>query len=162
MPSNKNITEFDLPPHKLVLRKFTPQVGGYWATKLQARVGTSFNNAKEGQAKIAQFMTASREDWEDLYNDCLANVFVKFPAGNEPILRAGEPTVDLDNAQVLVVMMQSFMFSMMDFFTVGETAESKAVTLNEIQSMNEYVNSSISPSPMDTGNNTSYGTEHTP
>lgn len=162
MPSNKNTMEFELPPHTLILRKFTPQVGGYWATKLQARVGTSFQNAEEGQAKIAQFMTASREDWEDLYNDCLSNVFVKFPAGNEPILRAGTPTIDLDNAKMLVVMMQSFMFSMMDFFTVGGTEESKAATLNEIKSMNEFANLSTSPSSTDTGSNTSFGTEHTP
>jgi len=152
------IKELQLNDKIYTIKKFTPVVACFWATKLfGAMLGSSDSDFL---SNLQTFVNMDFEQFKKIQKDCLSKVFYRLESGNHCIINQDGFINDLSLSapQVLTLTVLSFVHSMSDFFvadqlqTLGEqVAEYFPIAGQEISSM--------PPSEQNTGDSSSYGTE---
>ncbi len=101
------------------IKKFTPDIACYWATRLFGELMAKANGFSLDKLPelIQGFTQMDRKDYALYQRDCLSFVAVKFESGWHSLLSAeGHITKpDMKNPDILALMLHSFMFSMSDF-----------------------------------------------
>lgn len=112
--------EIDIKGKTFKIKKFTPQIACYWATRLFGDLIAKVNgfSMEKLPELIQEFTHMPRRDYEDFQRDCLRFVYVKFDSGWAPLVNSdGFFTVpEIDSPTVLQLMLHSFLFSIVDFF----------------------------------------------
>lgn len=103
------------------VRKFTPEVGCYWAARLFGDLMGSASGkgfSMQNLPKIIQdFTRMPRQDFALFQRDCLSFVRVKFDSGMHDLVDPDGflTLVDISSPAVFQLTIHSFMFSMTDF-----------------------------------------------
>lgn len=154
-----------------LIKKFTPEVGCYWATRLTGDIvslmGTSTGSIQSRLPQmIKDFTRMERKDFVLFQRDCLSFVAVKF--GNEfhALINSDgfftQP--DLSGPVAFQLTLHSFMFTIVDFLDQSLLDDLLGALPGEGSPTTKTgsENSSLPPSDSNTGSTTTCGTENTP
>lgn len=111
----QEITIYD---RAFTIKKFTPETGCYWATKLLGRMTTLKGN--DFAEKIQDFTDMDKKQFREFQRDCLERVFYRLDGGESaPFMNSeGFLTIpDIMPDAVFELTIRSFMFSIVDFFS---------------------------------------------
>lgn len=114
--------EIQVGDFTFVIRKFTPQVACFWATRLFGKLIGSASGMKlsieDLSGIIEEFITMERKDADMLLKDCLSHVFIRLESGLHPVMNANGTMAksEIDNPTVLQLIFLAFGFSITDFF----------------------------------------------
>lgn len=153
------------------LRKFDPETGCYWGLKLFGSMASGFGDVGDLSNKVSEFIKMPKKEFREFQQDCLRHVFEMLPAGPAPVInpQGQAMVVDWDQTLAFELMIHSFMFSISDFFTPELLDRMMGAILGVLpnqetptENSNESTDYSLPPSVSGTGNNTIYGTAHTP
>lgn len=112
--------ELTLGSSTFKIRKFTPDVACYWATRLFGDLMAQANgfSLEKLPEIVKDFTRMERKDFAAFQRDCLSFVTVKFESGWHSLLNSdGHITkTDLKNPEIMALSIHSFMFSIADFF----------------------------------------------
>lgn len=111
-----------LQGQEYVIKKFTPQVGCFWAFKVMGKLmGGAAGSEVSGLdvAKIVEdFTRMEPKEFQTFQKDCLSFVFVKFDSGLHPLVNPEgfltQP--DMPGPIAFLLMIESFKHSIFDFF----------------------------------------------
>jgi hypothetical protein len=150
------------------IRKFTPQVGCYWAFKLFGSMAGGVTGGEKAIAEqVQKFILMSRDDFTELQRDCLTHVVEHLEGGLIPVINPQGyfGVADIDSPLAMQLMVHSFMFSISDFFTpelLGSLVSSLQGLGLTVETTSGSTTSSGSPSSAGTGDNMNFGTAPTP
>jgi len=156
----------DIAGHRFTIKKLDPEAGSYWAFRLLGEMMSSGAVSLDGgldmpriMDKIQAFTQMERKAFKEFRQDCLSVVLVELPSGATPLMNpTGHIVVDVGVEIQFMLTLRSFMFTIMDFFSLADLM----VPPQTQQTSTPSANASSTP-PLNTGfgDSTSYGTAPT-
>lgn len=153
------------------IKKFTPEVGCYWATRLlgdmMGMLGGGQGSFQSRLPKMIQdFTRMERKEFALFQRDCLSFVFAKFENSFHPLVNAeGFFTVtDVPTPVLFELTLHSFMFTISDFLDPSLLGDLLGAVPDHIleQGKNASETSSSPQSGLNTGNTMTSGMGNTP
>lgn len=146
------------------IKKFTPEVGCYWATKL---FGDMVGMVGKGDLRerlpqmIKQFTSMERKEFALYQRDCLSFVSANFNGTEAPLVNSEgyftQP--DIPGPVVLELTLRSFMFTIVDFLDQSLLESILGAVPEDLLEKTGSSDSSSPQSGSNTGTTTTSGTE---
>lgn len=157
---------------EFLVRKFSPETGCYWATRLfgdlLGALGSGSGTMQQRLPKLIQdFTRMDKAEFVNFQRDCLSFVFVKLDSGLHSLVdsNTGYLTVPgLGSPTLMALTLHSFMFTMIDFLdqSLLETILG-AVPEDLLETGDNGSTTSSTPlSDLNTGTKKTSGTANTP
>jgi len=111
-----------LAGNEYIVKKFTPQIGCYWAFKILGKLMSGATSAQFTGLDVGKivenFTEMEPKEFERFQKDCLSFVFIRFDSGLHPLVNSEgfftQP--DLAGPVAFLLTIESFKHSIFDFF----------------------------------------------